>query len=150
MYFEQRKQSFYAKVDETAVDRINRKLHGLTERAIDVLDEKIQAERMAIGIEQVRETVDMALKAVGYGSPQSGRSAIQNNVTVVVPRNALEEARVLHAQRRETLTDEIAARNDPSPARPALLSDLSPAERRETAQAIEHVMRPPSVEEIDL
>ena len=101
MYFEQRKKSFYDKVDETAVDRIQRKLHGVTERALDVLDEKIQNERRTIGLEQIRDTLDMTLKAVGYGSPKSGGSVSQTNVTVVVDRSALQEARELHAQRRD-------------------------------------------------
>lgn len=102
MYFERRKLSFYEKVDGTALDRINRKLHGLAERTIDALDEKIQNERLRMGTEEVRETLDTVLKAVGFGSPaRTAPPAVQTSVTLVVDRTTLDQARELHAQRRD-------------------------------------------------
>lgn len=85
-------------VDKTVVER----LEGLTHSALDTIEHKLEHQRELLGLTEVRETAEMALKALGYIAPQSGRNVPQVQQTVVVvDAQALEDARLLMRQRRD-------------------------------------------------
>lgn len=93
MKFDQRKQSFQARVDGTAIERLQGKLAGVAERALDVLDEKIQAERLSLGIDAVKESAEMVLKSLGYGLQKPAAHATNVQVNLTVSKADLTEAR---------------------------------------------------------
>lgn len=102
MFFRKRKKNMEDTVDQSAMERLRGKLGGLAERTLDVLDEKIQAERANLGIEAVRETADMALKALGFSAPRSnGPQTPAINLQVNVGADTLREARELMAERQQ-------------------------------------------------
>lgn len=93
MRLEERRAKFQSQVDGTAIERLQGKIAGVAERALDLMDEKIQLERQTMGIEATRETAEMALKALGYGVPRAQSAQSTTVVNVVVSRDDLARAR---------------------------------------------------------
>lgn len=92
MELEKRREAFREKVDGTAIERLEGKLAGLAEDSIDLLRDKIQAERAVLGLDATRETAEMALKSLGYGAPKISKT-VNNNAVVVVSKDDLARAR---------------------------------------------------------
>lgn len=90
---EERREEFRAKVDGTAIDRLEGKIAGLAEDSVDLLRDKIQQERAIIGLDATRETAEMALKALGYGAPKISKTVNNNTQVVVVSKDDLARAR---------------------------------------------------------
>ena len=95
--FELRREQFVHKADAISLQRLNGKVLQLAEAGVDVLTQRIEAERknLGLGTEGVRETTDMALKALGYGTKVPPTSKVVNNtqVNVIVSADELAEAR---------------------------------------------------------
>jgi hypothetical protein len=92
-------------------DRIFAKLNKLAETTVDVLTERIEQEKKALGIADIRDTAELALHTLGYGKPAQAKTAQDVNLqVVVVSRDELAEARQIM---RRGLED----RNDAQPLR---------------------------------
>lgn len=86
-------------------DRLNigivERIQSLACTSLDVLHERIAEERKTIGLEAVRETADMALKALGYTAPKGGSAPAAApgsnvvNIQLVIDKRDLEESRRL-------------------------------------------------------
>lgn len=66
------------------------KVEALAEQAIDEISRQI--EHKELPVEHVKDIAAMSLKAMGFGGDRGG-AAVQNNINVVVDREALFEAR---------------------------------------------------------
>lgn len=89
-YEMQRRQEHNANVSESVISKVE-KLAALT---VEVLHERIDAERDSIGLNGVKETADMALKALGFGVPRGGNNNANTQVNVnLVDASALARAR---------------------------------------------------------
>lgn len=92
-------------------DRIFAKLNKLAETTVDALTERIEQEKKALGIADIRDTAELALHTLGYGKPAQTKAAQDVNLqVVVVSRDELAEARQIM---RRGLED----RNDAQPLR---------------------------------
>lgn len=94
--FAERRQAFIDKADDLGLSRLQGKVVKLAEVSVDLLTERIEKERLAMGlqIEGVRETADMALKALGYGVKAPVTSKVVNNTqNIVISSDDLAEAR---------------------------------------------------------
>lgn len=83
-FLARRMQSLRDRVDQTAMDRLQGKVAVVAEQALDVLAEKIELERSNLGIDAVRESAEMALKALGFGTAKSSPQSpvtVQFNIT---------------------------------------------------------------------
>ncbi len=78
-YFARRRELHNAQVSKTITERAE----GVASVALDVLQERIDAERETIGLNTVIETSNMALRALGFGPRNGGRgdSATQVNIS---------------------------------------------------------------------
>lgn len=94
-YFDQRRKEFQEQVNGTAIERLNGKLAGLAEDAVDVLRERIEKERVTLGIDEVRETGEMALKALGFVPKTQLNKTTNVNNFVSVSRKDLDDSRKL-------------------------------------------------------
>jgi len=97
-YFATRKQEIEARVNETAFERLNGKLARLAEQTVDVLAEKIEAQREVLGLKETRETMDVALQHLGFGlkkTAPAGNATTNVQNMFVVSAADLSEARAL-------------------------------------------------------
>lgn len=70
------------------------KVEKLAELSMEVLSERIVAERRTIGLEGLKDTAEMALKALGFGQAKGNAAGATTNVQVnVVDAQALAIAR---------------------------------------------------------
>lgn len=88
-------------------DTILAKLRGVAETSLDALQTRIQQEQSKLGLGEIRETADLVLKSLGYGTqtkgvPVSNPSAPPVNLqVVVVGREDLARARAMIRAPRE-------------------------------------------------
>lgn len=68
------------------------KTEGLARLSLDVLEERIERERASLNYGAVKETAEMALKALGYGGRAAPGPAVQVNLNLV-DRDTLASAR---------------------------------------------------------
>lgn len=88
-YFRVRRKEHQGLVSATVIDKVE----GLGKLSLDVLEERIENDRENISLGIVRETAEMALKALGYGGRGAMQAApVQVNIGVVTP-DLLERAR---------------------------------------------------------
>jgi hypothetical protein len=80
---------------EAVQDRIMAKLGKLAETSVDALQMRIERERQALGIADIRDTAEMALHGLGYGKPVGPQRATQevNLQVVMVSKDELAAAR---------------------------------------------------------
>jgi hypothetical protein len=108
MHMGQRRERFSSMVEGSALERLQGKLANTAEMALDVLREKIVEQRSILGIDAVKDTVDMTLKNLGFAAPRSGQTS-KTEVHVHVTASELEESRALMRKRMEAPTlDQIA------------------------------------------
>jgi hypothetical protein len=93
--FAQRREAFINKADALSLERLQGKVLKLAETGVDVLTQRIEAERVNLGLtcEGVRETTDMALKALGYGVKAPPAKVVNNTQNIVISSGELAEAR---------------------------------------------------------
>jgi hypothetical protein len=97
--FAARREQFVGEVTRSTEE----KLRGLADVTIDCLTERIARERDTIALVDVRETMEAALKASGYGAPKTVAPTTQVNVIVTAEELANARA-ILQARRREAGT----------------------------------------------
>ena len=94
-YRDRRRAEHDDKISKSVIEGVEE----LAGTSVEVLNERIQAERKELGLGIIRETADMALKALGYGGNRNGPTI--GNLTVIngVPADELERARAKMRER---------------------------------------------------
>lgn len=97
-------------------DRIFAKLNKLAETTVDALTARIEREKAALGIADIRDTAELALHSLGYGKPvQAAKAASEVNLqVVVVSRDELAEARQIMRRNVEDRNDAQSLRALPA------------------------------------
>jgi hypothetical protein len=95
-------------VDRTVMQRLD----SLAKVTIDHLEERIKKQRQLLGLDEVRETAEMALRGLGYIS-NAPRQETHAHVSVVVAREDLAAARAL-MKREHTGADTGTVSGDPA------------------------------------
>lgn len=88
---EERRKERAAMVDQTVVQRLQEKVSVLAEATVERLTDAVVTGDMTL--EGVRETADMALRAIGYGAPAARPAPVVQNTVVVLDRDMLAAAR---------------------------------------------------------
>ena len=97
-----RRDEHFANVSRDTAERIS----GLADLSLDVLEERIDKGRDIIGLGMVKETAEMALKALGYAGPKAGPAAV-TQINIGVDANTLAESRALMQKQIETTVREV-------------------------------------------
>ena len=95
--FKEYKNRRFAAHHEHITERVADQLQGLGKLSMEVLHERIDAERAVISLDFVKETNEMVLRAMGFGSkhapePMNGGPSITVNIGAA-PQSVLTEAR---------------------------------------------------------
>lgn len=91
LQLEQRRDERARMVDKSVVERLQGKLGVLAEAAVERLTDAVMDPQAPV--EGVRDTCDMALRAIGFGAPAARSAPIVQNTVVVLDREMLAEAR---------------------------------------------------------
>jgi len=91
-------------IDRTVMQRLD----NLAKVSIDHLEERIKRQRQLLGLDEVRETAEMALRGLGYIS-NAPRQETHAHVSVVVAREDLVAARALMKREHTGEKDPVAA-----------------------------------------
>ena len=108
---EERRELHFANVSQDVASKIG----SLADLSLDVLTERIEAERANIGLGIVKDSAEMALKAAGYIGPRpgsNGRGGV--DVSVYLPgsidKRTLEDSRALMNQRQPEQIESTAVK----------------------------------------
>ncbi|MFQ5741976.1 MAG: hypothetical protein ACE5HV_00125 [Acidobacteriota bacterium] len=71
-----------AEHNETLSKSIVEEVEDLAHLSVEVLNERIESERQTLGLTLVRETADMALKALGFGSRRGDDNRSINTLVI--------------------------------------------------------------------
>jgi hypothetical protein len=88
-YRDRRRQAHDEKISKSVIEGVEE----LANTSVEVLNERIQKEREDLGLGIIKETADMALKALGYGGNRNGPLVGNLNIINGVPTEDLERAR---------------------------------------------------------
>ena len=83
-------------VDKSVLERVE----AVAKVSLDTLEKKIKEQRILLGLDEVRETAEMALRGLGYIS-NAPKQTVQAQINVVVNRDDLASARDLMDKREE-------------------------------------------------
>jgi len=98
-----RRERRQAQVDRTVLDRVE----SLAKISLDGLEEKIRKQRTILGLDEMRETAEMALRGLGYISTAPRVAIAPTQVNVIVGKDDLAAARALMGkQSGETIIDQ--------------------------------------------
>jgi hypothetical protein len=86
----ERRERRSAVVDKSVLERLD----SLAKVSIDQLEERIKKQRQLLGLDEVRETAEMALRGLGFIS-NAPRQENHAHISVVVAREDLAAARAL-------------------------------------------------------
>ena len=87
-----RRERMEQKVEQTAFERLQGKVARLATASVEKLTDAVESGKA--DLDGIRDTCDMALKALGYGGAGPAKPSVTNNVQVVVVDSAaLAEAR---------------------------------------------------------
>jgi hypothetical protein len=86
-----RREMRQASVDRSVLQRVE----DLAKVSLENLEDKIKKQRHLLGLDEVRETAEMALRGLGYISNTPRQAAPSVNISVVVGRDDLAAARSL-------------------------------------------------------
>lgn len=98
-----RREVHMAMVSSTVIEKVE----ALANQALDKMSDKMAEKDVPLG--QVKDIGDMALKALGFGVPRgtlTGAGAVNNQVNVIIDREALAEARAKMAALRSPAQNE--------------------------------------------
>lgn len=87
------------KVDRSVLDRVE----SLAKASLDGLEEKIRKQRSILGLDEMRETAEMALRGLGYISNAPRVSMAPTNISVVIGRDDLAAARNMMQSKGELI-----------------------------------------------
>ena len=96
-YRDRRRAKHDENISKSIIDRVGE----LAETSMEVLAERIKDERKSLGLGIVKDTAEMALKALGFGAARSGPSIGTLNFVNGVPPEDLERARLKMRERNE-------------------------------------------------
>jgi hypothetical protein len=100
---EQRRAKMAQEVDQTALDRLKNGVQRLAEVGIESLTAAVVEGKA--DLDGIRDTTEMALKALGYGQSGSGvRPDVRQTTVVVLDKDLLADARAAMRGARPALT----------------------------------------------
>jgi hypothetical protein len=89
-----RREKRQSAVDRSVLDRVE----SLAKISLDGLEEKIRKQRSLLGLDEMRETAEMALRGLGYISNAPRVSVAPTQISVVINREDLASARAMMPQ----------------------------------------------------
>ncbi len=99
-YRDRRREAHNENISKSLIDNVEE----LANTSVEVLNERIQKERKELGLGIIRETGEMALKALGFGNPR-GSKGTSVNISIGVPAEDLERARGKMRERNGTVIE---------------------------------------------
>lgn len=112
LQLEKRRERMALRVESSALERLQGKVARLATASVEKLTDAVESGKA--DLDGIRDTCDMALKALGYGGSGPAKPAVTNTVqVVVVDANTLAEAR---ARMRGALSPQIEHERPALPA----------------------------------
>ena len=115
-YANERRAEHNALVSESVIEKVE-KVAGLS---LDVLNERIEKERDEIGLGMVKDTADLALKALGFGSRNNGGGGGGVQIIMGASPEAIERARTrmktINANQSSETNEDIVIEQEALPA----------------------------------